>query len=185
MRFLVISDIHGSEASLRKVLAVFKRGNFNKILICGDILYHGARNPLPEGYNPKKVVEILNNIKEDLIVVRGNCESEVDSMVMDFPVTGDYSYIYCGELEVFMSHGHKFKPENCNFLKEGALFLSGHTHIPKAEKAGKIFNLNPGSISLPKDDWKPSYGILTPDSWQVKGLNDDEILISIDIPTNH
>lgn len=180
MRFLVISDIHGSVTAFEKVLDIFNEGSFDKIIICGDLLYHGARNPLPEGYNPKTLSELLNNVKENLIVVKGNCESEVDSMVLDFPISGDYSHLITPELNVFLSHGHVYSPENLPSLKAGSVFISGHTHIPTADKIDSIYCLNPGSISLPKGGFNPSYGILTDNVWEVRDLNENIIIKSCD-----
>lgn len=167
MDFFVISDIHGSTTALKRAIQLYKSGNYQKIIICGDLLYHGARNPLPAGYNPKEVIEILNDIKQDIVAVKGNCESEVDSMVLDFPLESLYSYIYNENREIFITHGHRYNTDNIEFLREGSIVLSGHTHIPKAKMVNGLYDLNPGSISLPKGGFPPSYGILTESSWMV------------------
>ena len=182
MDFFVISDIHGSSLALKKALHIYNNGNFDKILICGDILYHGARNPLPEGYNPKEVIELLNNIKKDIIAVRGNCESEVDSMVLEFPITADYSYMFNGLREVFITHGHVYSCEKLPPLSNGSIFLYGHTHIPAAEFYENIFHFNPGSISLPKNNFKASYGILSNNFWEVRELDSKNCILRCDLP---
>ncbi|MGL1891084.1 MAG: phosphodiesterase [Spirochaetaceae bacterium] len=181
MRFLVISDIHGSITAFKKVLAIFNGGDFDKLLICGDLLYHGARNPLPEGYDPKNLSDLLNSVKESLIVVKGNCESEVDSMVLEFPISGDYSHIITPSLDVFLSHGHIYSPENLPALKANTVFISGHTHIPTADKIGDTYCFNPGSISLPKGGFGPSYGLLTENIWEVRDLNENFVIKSCNL----
>lgn len=180
MKNLIISDIHGSEDALVEVLKLYNRKEFDKIIICGDILYHGARNPLPEGHNPKGVIEILNSLKGSIIAVKGNCESEVDQMVMEFPVMGEYSYYKVGKRTIFITHGHSIGPDSTPPLNLGDIFLSGHTHIPMAEKRNGINLLNPGSISLPKGGYDPSYGILTEKSFRVFSLKKDEIICELD-----
>ncbi|MBN2617280.1 MAG: phosphodiesterase [Spirochaetales bacterium] len=174
MNFFVISDIHGSSEALEKALEIYSKGSYRKLIICGDILYHGARNPLPQGYNPQKVIEILNGISNQIVAVRGNCESEVDSMVLNFPLKADYSYILTSNYDIFITHGHIYSPENYPKLNNGSIFLSGHTHIPVGEKNDEIHFLNPGSISLPKGGFSQSYGILTRDSWEVYDLNTEK-----------
>ncbi len=178
MDFFVISDIHGSSTALTKALEIYKKGDFKKLIICGDILYHGARNPLPEGYDPRGVIGQLNEIKSDIIAIRGNCESEVDSMVLDFPITADYSYILNPNREIFLTHGHIFNQEKLPPMKDGSIFLSGHTHIPLADKIDGRFFLNPGSISLPKGGFEPSYGILSTHGWEVSELHQTNVILS-------
>ena len=180
MVFFVISDIHGSSTALKKALEIYKAGRFRKLVICGDILYHGARNPLPEGYNPKEVIDLLNNIKEDIIAVKGNCESEVDSMVLDFPIKSEYSHIFTQNLDVFITHGDKYTTDDLSLYKSGSLFLSGHTHIPTGCTKDGVHLLNPGSISLPKGGFEPSYGILKEGSWEVRCLNNQKLILSTD-----
>lgn len=178
MTFFVISDIHGSSTALNKAIKIYQSGNYDKIIICGDILYHGARNPLPEGYAPKEIISILNELKNEIVCVRGNCESEVDSMVLEFPVSSDYSYYLNGKRDMFITHGHIYGQENLPPLKDGSILLSGHTHIPLAESRDGKYILNPGSISLPKGGFNPSYGILTDSLWEVRDLNSQETIIS-------
>lgn len=178
MNFFVISDIHGSETYLKQALKYYNKDNFDKILICGDILYHGARNPLPEGYNPKGVINILNSLKKELITVRGNCESEVDSMVLEFPISSDYSYAHLGLKDIFITHGHLDQFKDKSFLNQGSIFVSGHTHIPVIEEIDGIIMFNPGSISLPKGGFEPSYGIITTKIVEVRSIKDNKALLS-------
>lgn len=179
MNFFVISDIHGSSLALSQAIEIYKKGLYRKLIICGDILYHGARNPLPEGYNPKEVIDILNNIKDELLVVKGNCESDVDSMVLDFPIMSDYAEVITEERDIFITHGDKYSPDDICKYKNGTIFISGHTHIPTADKKENSFILNPGSISLPKGGFKPSYGIFSNNGWEVRSLKDEKIILSI------
>ncbi len=165
MTFFVISDIHGSALALKKTLDIYKKGDYDKLIICGDILYHGARNPLPEGYSPIEVTEMLNRLKSEIIVVRGNCESEVDQMVLEFPMMSDYTQVFIDRHEIFVTHGHIFSPENLPPICDGSIFFSGHTHIPTANIINNIYCFNPGSITMPKGGFEASFGILTPESW--------------------
>ncbi len=181
MNFFVISDIHGSSAALNDALEIYHSGDFDRILICGDILYHGARNPLPAGHNPKEVIDLLNALKEELIVVRGNCESEVDGMVLDFPINAEYSHVLTEELNIFLTHGHIYNSDNLPPLKDNSIFLFGHTHIPKAVKVDSIYLFNPGSISLPKGGFTPTYGVLTNDLWEVRDLSSRDLIMSCNI----
>ena len=130
------------------------------MILLGDILYHGPRNDLPEGYAPKEVISLLNPLKEKLLCVRGNCDTEVDQMVLDFPVMAEYAYI-CGDgLNIFATHGHKFNCDALPPLSDGDILLHGHTHIPAFEKHERFTYVNPGSVSIPKDSSDHSYIIL-------------------------
>ena len=161
MKFIIASDIHGDEMGCRAILDAAQREKADKILILGDILYHGPRNDLPPHYAPKKVIEMLNAASDKLICVRGNCEAEVDQMVLSFPVMSDTACVFDGERHVtlFMTHGHKYSPDNLPPLTKGTLFLSGHTHIPRFEEKGGVACLNPGSVSIPKEGNPRSYAV--------------------------
>lgn len=162
MRLMIASDIHGSGYYGEKMLQAYEREKCEKLVILGDILYHGPRNDLPKEYNPKKVIELLNNIKDQLLCVRGNCEAEVDQMVLDFPVMADYAIFYMGKRMIFATHGHIFNENNIPKLKEGDILLHGHTHIPVCKEIGdgKIIYMNPGSVSIPKENSKHGYMIM-------------------------
>ena len=152
MKLLIASDIHGDSRCCALMLDAAKRENADKILILGDILYHGPRNDLPANYAPKAVIEQLNPWADKLLCVRGNCESEVDQMVLSFPVLSESAYFYDSgaDCTMFMSHGHKYSPENLPPISGDTVFLYGHTHILGKTEVNKIPCINPGSISIPK-----------------------------------
>ena len=158
MKYLIASDIHGSEFYCKKLIEAYESENADRLVLLGDILYHGPRNDLPEGYAPKKVIELLNAMKERIFCVRGNCDTEVDQMVLDFPLLSDYSYVLADGLCIFATHGHKYSRENPPKLKAGDVLLCGHTHIPAAEQFGADnWYINPGSVSIPKNNSEKSY----------------------------
>lgn len=159
MKTYICSDIHGSPKYLSQMLEKFDQDG-DQLLILGDILYHGPRNDLPEDYAPKKVIELLNARKDKIIAVRGNCDAEVDQMVLAFPITADYNVLMIDEIKIFMSHGHVYSTEKLPPLNENDAFLYGHIHLPKAELKEGIYHLNPGSISLPKENYPPSYAVI-------------------------
>lgn len=152
MKLLIASDIHGDAVCCKAMLDAAEKEGAQKILVLGDILYHGPRNDLPEGYAPKKVIEMLNAAADKLLCVRGNCDTEVDQMVLSFPVLSDTAFVYDGEadLTLFMSHGHKYSPDNIPPLSDKAVFLYGHTHLLGRTEVCGVPCINPGSVSLPK-----------------------------------
>lgn len=160
MKYLLVSDIHGSFYYASKAIEAFNLHKCDKILLMGDILYHGPRNELPKDYNPKKVIELLNSYKDKIITCRGNCDAEVDQMVLDFPITCDMQIINEKDYSIYMSHGHIFNPDNLPLMNDGDIFIFGHIHVPKMYEQQNKFILNPGSISLPKENSANSYGIL-------------------------
>lgn len=171
MKLFFISDIHGSLHYLKKALDQYEKEAADYIVILGDELYHGARNPLPEGYHPKEVAVLLNSYADKIIAVRGNCDSEVDQMVLEFPVMSDYSTILHQGRRIFLSHGHIYGPDHLPKLSRGDLFVYGHTHIPVAEKREDIYVINPGSISMPKENNPNTYGVLEGQTFQIKTLD--------------
>lgn len=150
MKLMIISDIHGSLGFLEKALAKYKEGGFDRLVILGDILYHGPRNPLPEGHNPAEVAVKLNEMKDEIIAVRGNCDAEVDQMVLDFPMRADFYQLNIDGQELFFSHGHLYNNEVPEFLTEGTIYMQGHSHIPMDQMVNGVRHINPGSIALPK-----------------------------------
>ena len=178
MKLFIISDIHGSLYYLKKVMEIFGKENYDKLVILGDELYHGPRNPLPKDYSPKEVIEILNKYKDKIIAVRGNCDSEVDQMVLSYPIMSDYSMIYLGNKRVFLTHGHIYNIDNPLPMSEGDILLYGHLHIPMIEKKGERYFFNSGSISLPKNNSNHSFAILDETKFQIKDL-DENILMEI------
>ena len=160
MKLMVASDIHGSAYYCQKMTEAYKNSGAQKLLLLGDILYHGPRNDLPKEYAPKKVIEMLNNISDEILCVRGNCDSEVDQMVLKFNIMAEYAIIYDGERMIFATHGHKFNKDNLPSLKKGDILLHGHTHIPVNESIDGITVMNPGSVSIPKENSWHGYMII-------------------------
>ena len=163
MKILIASDIHGSALYCEKLLGATERENADKILLLGDLLYHGPRNDLPDGYAPKKVIEMLSSLTDKITCVRGNCEAEVDQMVLPFPVMADYCILDSEEAKghrIFATHGHHFNPETPPKLRAGDILLNGHTHVPACRDCGDFLYVNPGSVSIPKDGSEHSYLIL-------------------------
>ena len=171
MKLVVASDIHGSALYCRKFLDCYKKENADKLILLGDILYHGPRNDLPEEYAPKKVIEMLNDIKDEILCVRGNCDTEVDQMVLKFPILADYGFLYWRDKMVFVTHGHNFNLKNLPMLKKGDILLHGHTHIPACEKNDLCTYINPGSVSIPKENSAHSYIVITDDEIIFKDLD--------------
>ena len=151
MKLLIASDIHGSAYYCRKLIEAYKTENADRLLLLGDLLYHGPRNDLPTEYAPKAVIGMLNELKDDLLCVRGNCDTEVDQMVLDFPIMADYAWIFDGDTRMFLTHGHKFSPDSPPPLSEGDVLVYGHTHIPENALHGNFLAVNPGSVSIPKN----------------------------------
>ena len=151
MKFVIASDIHGSAFWCEKLMAVIGEVKPDQILLLGDLLYHGPRNDLPRDYAPKKVIPMLSAYKDKIICVRGNCEAEVDQMVLPFSCMADCALISADGLTLYLTHGHHHSPDNLPPLAEGAVFLSGHTHVKLDEVKNGIRCLNPGSVSIPKD----------------------------------
>ena len=157
MKWMIASDIHGSAFYCRQMLDRYKQENANRLILLGDLLYHGPRNDLPEDYNPKAVIELLNARANDLLCVRGNCEAEVDQMVLSFPVMAEYALLPVGKRLIYMTHGHHANEGNPPPLKAGDILLHGHTHVPACEDHETFIYINPGSVSIPKDDTPHSY----------------------------
>lgn len=171
MKLLIASDIHGSLKYCNRLVEQYKKEECDKLILLGDILYHGPRNDLPEEYNPKGVIALLNDISDEVFSVRGNCEAEVDNMVLDFDVLAEYAILYIKNRLVFLTHGHKFNLENMPKLKTGDILFNGHTHVSKIEEIGGILYVNPGSVSIPKEDTPRGYMILTENEIVHKDLN--------------
>lgn len=157
MKLMIASDIHGSAYYCKQMLLAFEREQADKLLLLGDILYHGPRNDLPEGYAPKEVIELLNPMKNKLLCVRGNCEAEVDQMVLTFPVLAEYAVLFTGNAVLYATHGHVYNEENPLPMEAGAVLLNGHTHIPKCTVHENYIYMNPGSVSIPKENSPHSY----------------------------
>ena len=160
MKWLIASDIHGSAYYCERLIEAFKSEGADKLLLLGDILYHGPRNDLPRDYNPKAVIEMLNPLKNNILCVRGNCDSEVDQMVLDFPIMSDYAIISDTDLTIFATHGHVFNCDKLPPIKKRDILLHGHLHIPACVQKDDFFYFNPGSVSIPKENSHHGYMIL-------------------------
>lgn len=171
MKILIASDIHGSALYCSQLLDAVKREEADKILLLGDLLYHGPRNDLPDGYAPKEVISMLNSIKEKIIAVRGNCDTEVDQMVLNFPILADYAVLLCGSHTIYATHGHHFNPENPPLLNKGDILLNGHTHVTAYENRGEFYYFNPGSISIPKENTRRGYIMFEDNKFTWKSLD--------------
>lgn len=172
MAFFVISDIHGSAEDLQVVLDKYKQGSYEGLLILGDLLSHGPRNPLPNGYGPLDCITQFEAVYQDVIAVTGNCDAHVDASNLPFPLPEANIIPWQGR-KLFMHHGHLYSSHPR--LLPGDIFLSGHTHIPTAIKKDGIFYCNPGSISLPKGGYAKSYAILD-EAFSVYNFNDEELM---------
>ena len=180
MKWLIASDIHGSAYFCEKLIEAYKRENADKILLLGDILYHGPRNDLPEGYAPKQVIAMLNELAQDILCVRGNCDAEVDQMVLDFPLMADYAIISNASKEdgqsiripmIYATHGHVYNNGNLPPLQTGDILLHGHTHVPACEQHETHIYINPGSVSIPKEGSPHSYMVFDGEVFEWKTLD--------------
>ncbi len=151
MKLIIASDIHGSAHWCGKLMEVIEAERPDKVVLLGDLLYHGPRNDLPRDYAPKEVIPMLSSLKDKIIAVRGNCEAEVDQMVLPFPCLADFALLHCDGRTMYLTHGHHASPENLPPLEEGSVFLYGHTHVKRDEVVAGIRCINPGSVSIPKD----------------------------------
>lgn len=170
MKWLIASDIHGSAYYCEKLLEAYKREEADRILLLGDVLYHGPRNDLPEGYAPKQVIAMLNELANEILCVRGNCEAEVDQMVLNFPVLADYAILTAGKKMIFVTHGHVFNNNNLPSIKPGDILLHGHTHVPVCEEYETHTYMNPGSVSIPKENSPHSYMTFDEERFEWKTL---------------
>jgi len=163
MKLLIASDIHGSLSAARKVVQLIAIEQADYLVFLGDAMYHGPRNPLPDSYDPAGVAAILNTVASQVIATRGNCDSEVDQMLLDFTITADYQVIPLRNGKLFATHGHVFEPNNLpSSLTRGDIFASGHTHVPVLTVADNgVIVINPGSVSLPKENHPPTYAMVT------------------------
>ncbi len=169
---MIASDIHGSAYYCRRLLEKFQSEQAERILLLGDILYHGPRNDLPRDYAPKEVLEMLNKVKDKIFCVRGNCDTEVDQMVLEFPILADYCILTAGDRLIYATHGHNHNLQKMLPLQPGDILLHGHTHIPAWECFGEDnLYLNPGSVSIPKGGSANSYMILQDKTVHWKSLD--------------
>lgn len=157
MKWMIASDIHGSAYYCEKMIEAYRVEKADRLLLLGDLLYHGPRNDLPRDYAPKKVIAMLNEIKNELVCVRGNCEAEVDQMVLDFPVLAESCLLFSGDRLIFATHGHHYNTAVLPPHKAGDVLLHGHTHIPACKEVDGMLYVNPGSVSIPKENSPHGY----------------------------
>lgn len=167
MKLLIASDLHGSAFYTEKLLKRIDEEKPSRVVLLGDLLYHGPRNDLPKGYDPKKVIELLSSLSPAPLCVKGNCDGEVDQMVLPFPILSEYALLYLGNRAVYCTHGHRPVPP----LQKDDILLCGHTHVPKYEQTDGYLYLNCGSVSLPKENTPNSYLLLTDDKAVWKNLD--------------
>ena len=176
MKWMIASDLHGSAYYCRKMLEAFEREGADRLFLLGDLLYHGPRNDLPREYAPKEVIPLLNGKKEVLLCVRGNCDAEVDQMVLEFPVLADYAVLPVGQRLIYATHGHIYHVKNLPPLAPEDVLLHGHTHVPAWTEFGQEnLYLNPGSVSIPKENSPHSYMTLEGNTMQWKELESSAV----------
>ncbi len=176
MKLMFASDIHGALPATEQVLEHFAQSGAQWLILLGDILNHGPRNALPEGYNPAAVAERLNQVADQIIAVRGNCDSEVDQMLLHFPITTPWQQVLLADKRLFLTHGHLYHPDSLPPLQAGDIFAYGHTHLPLAECRGEVVLFNPGSVSIPKGGFAASFGMLNDDVLSVNALADSKVI---------
>ncbi len=158
MKIMIASDIHGDIDKARAIVDAYLDSGAQRLVLLGDLLYHGPRNDLPVAYAPKAVIELLNSVKEHLLCVRGNCDTEVDQMVLDFPILADYAFLETDGVRMLLTHGHKINMDTQGMLREGDVLVHGHTHVAGAVRFGKDnLYINPGSPSIPKENTPAGY----------------------------
>ncbi len=174
----ICSDIHGDYQALQLTLAAFEQSGASHLVCLGDVLNHGPRNPLPKHYAPLKVAEALNQIAEQIIAVRGNCDSEVDQALCQFPLLAEYNQLLLAGRKIFICHGHNYGPDQLPPLAKGDILVSGHSHTPEAGRRGKYFQFNPGSVAMPRQGWPSSYGLIDEQQLQICRLDKPQVLLN-------
>ncbi|MGF1703626.1 phosphodiesterase [Photobacterium makurazakiensis] len=181
MKLFFASDIHGCAESTRRALAAFEQSGAEHLILLGDVLNHGPRNPLPVGYAPIEVAELLNQHAEKITAVRGNCDSDVDQMLLDFPMMADYNLVLLPNgRRLFLTHGHLYNSDKHPRLRDGDVVVSGHTHLPVAEKKGSLFAFNPGSVTIPRGEYQASFGLLENNLLKVVSF-DNEVICQVEL----
>ena len=174
MKLMIASEIHGSARYCKELMDAYEREKADRLLLLGDILYHGPRNDLPEDYAPKQVMAMLNEKKEEIFAVRGNCEAEVDQAVLEFPVLAEFALLPLQNRMIYITHGHIFNRNHLPPMKAGDILLHGHTHVPACEESDGCIYMNPGSVSIPKNDTPRGYMILENETFIWKTLGGKE-----------
>ena len=157
MKLFIASDIHGSARFCEEMLNAYHREHAQRLILLGDLLYHGPRNDLPEAYEPRRVISMLNEQCRDILCVRGNCDTEVDQMVLQFPILADYALLMADGLCMYATHGHVYHRDHLPPVQPGDILLCGHTHVPAWDRHETHWILNPGSVSIPKGGSQRGY----------------------------
>ena len=176
MKLMFASDIHGSFSAMQAILRQYKAEGASRLVLLGDLLYHGPRNDLPDQYDPKGVTALLNANKNELLCVRGNCDAEVDQMVLEFPIQADYALFDLDGTTAFVTHGHLFHLDNLPPHKPGDLLIHGHTHVLTVQEKDGMTYINPGSAALPKENNPKSYMVYDKGVFEIKTLDGEVIL---------
>lgn len=182
MKIMIASDLHGSADAAAKLTDTFARHAPEKLILLGDLLYHGPRNDLPEGYDPRETARLLNSLSSRILAVRGNCDSEVDQMMLEFPIMSDYALWYDEGRVIFTTHGHVWNRDHLPPLSDRDILLHGHTHVPAAGETSPVVCLNPGSAAIPKEGWPASYMLYEDGLFRVLQLDNDDELLRWQIP---
>ncbi len=175
MKLMFASDIHGSAYYAKRLREIYKKENPDKLILLGDLLYHGPRNELPREYSPKEVISVLNSMSDSILAVRGNCDSEVDQMVLNFPIMADYAVLYIDGHMCYLTHGHKINTDSLIPLSCGDILIHGHTHIQAMQKQGHITYINPGSVSIPKEGNLPSFMLYENEKFTIYSMDGEFI----------
>ncbi|GLT15666.1 phosphodiesterase [Vibrio algivorus] len=179
MKLFFISDLHGCLKATKTALKHFERSEAEHLILLGDVLNHGPRNPIPVSYDPVQVAQLLNQYKTHIIAVRGNCDSEVDQMLLEFPIMSDYTVVLLDSgSKLFLTHGHIYNQQHLPLLNAGDVLCHGHSHIPQAAWVGEHFIFNPGSTTFPRGQIEASYGLYEGDVFRVCKLNGGEEILS-------
>ena len=181
MKLMIASDIHGSAYYCDLMLKKFHENKADKLLLLGDILYHGPRNPLPKDYAPMQVFKMLNEEKASIMAVQGNCDADIDDVVLEFPINADYIMLYINDLTIYATHGHKHNEKNPLPLHNHEIMLNGHFHVPACSEHDDYIYMNPGSVSLPKDGSKHSYMILEGKTFRWYDLESDDCFAEVTV----
>lgn len=176
MKLIFASDIHGSLFFCEKLIDKYKKEQPDKLILLGDLLYHGPKNNLTQDYNTMQVAKLLNSIKKNIICVRGNCDAEVDQSILEFPISADFFNLYINDRLIFLTHGHIYNKNHLPILNDGDIIIHGHTHVPAIEKINNVIYMNPGSVSLPRGNSVNSFMLYHDNLFEIKDFNDNIIM---------
>lgn len=176
MKLIFASDIHGSLFFCEKLIDQYEKEQPDKLILLGDLLYHGPKNNLTQDYNTMQVAKLLNSIKKNIICVRGNCDAEVDQSILEFPISADFFNLYINDRLIFLTHGHIYNKNHLPILNDGDIIIHGHTHIPAIEKINNIIYMNPGSVSLPRGNSVNSFMLYHDNLFEIKDFSDNIIM---------